>query len=103
MAQTITADNYETVVEKSAGLVLLDVWAPWCVPCKIIDPIVEAAAERSGVELLKLNIEDLPELAGKLGIGGLPTVRLLRGGRTIFEAVGTLDPHRLAAALDAAL
>ena len=103
MLHVVTNENYNEVVEKSSGLVLLDVWAPWCAPCKAIEPMVEEATTRAGIVLAKLNVEELPELASRIGIGGLPTIRLMRNGQTIFEAVGTVDRGRLDAALAAAV
>jgi len=105
MATVVTAQNYAEVVEKSALPVLLDVWAEWCAPCRALEPILEEIEKTYNGKLVvaKLNADEDQELSQKLGVYGLPTVRLFKGGKIVFEAVGLPDKTKLIAAIDAAL
>ena len=107
MANVMTFDgtNFETEVLGSDVPVLVDFWAPWCGPCKMIGPIVEElAAEYDGkAKVGKVNVDDNQELAGKFGIRGIPTVMLFKGGEVAGSFVGLRPKEDLAGALDEAL
>ena len=81
--------NFEELVLKSDKKVLLDFWAPWCGPCKMIAPIVEEiAAERSDIILGKVNVDEEMELAVRFGIASIPTLLVVKGGQVAAKAIG---------------
>ena len=98
----VTDDSFETDVINSSGHVLVDYWAEWCGPCKMIAPILEEiASEYSGkVKIAKLNIDDNPQTPPKYGIRGIPTLMLFKNGEIEATKVGALSKSQLAAFLD---
>ena len=102
---TFDAQNFETEVVNSDVPVLVDFWAPWCGPCKMIGPIVEElAGEYEGkAKVGKVNVDDNQDLAAKFGIRGIPTVMLFKGGEVAGSFVGLRPKEDLAGALDEAL
>ena len=105
MVQAVTKQTYAQLVEQSAKPVLLDVWASWCQPCRAIEPMIEElrVAFDDQLAVVKLNADEEPELASQLGVMGLPTVRVLKGGQPRFESVGSVDKAKLADAVGAAI
>ena len=90
MAYTnITKANFEAEVVNNPNTVLLDFWAPWCGPCRMVAPIVEEiAAENEDVTLGKINIDEEMELAVKFGIVSIPTLIVMEKGEVTGKAVG---------------
>lgn len=86
----ITQDNFEKEVLKSEKPVLIDFWAPWCVPCKIIAPMVEELSSElsSSVKVGKANVDDNPELATALSVLNIPTLVLFKNGEEASRIVG---------------
>lgn len=86
----ITRENFEREVLKSNKPVLIDFWAPWCVPCKILTPTVERLAEelKGKISIAKCNIDDSPDLATDLFILNIPTLILFKGGEEAARIVG---------------
>ncbi len=87
---TITNENYEQEVNQTAVPVLLDFWATWCGPCRMLSPIVDEIAEEIGdaAKIGKINVDEQPELAKKFGIMSIPTLVVIKNGETASKEVG---------------
>ena len=86
----VTQENFEKEVLKSEKPVLVDFWAPWCMPCKIIAPAVEkiAGEMKVQVKVMKANVDEAPEIATQLSIFNIPTLVLFKGGAEVARIVG---------------
>ena len=98
----LTDDTFEKEVINSSNLVLVDYWAEWCGPCKMIAPILEEiASEYTGkVRVAKLNIDENPQTPPRYGIRGIPTLMLFKDGNVEATKVGALSKSQLTAFLD---
>ncbi len=85
----ITNANFKEEVLESDKKVLVDFWAPWCGPCRMVSPIVEEiAAENSGIKVAKVNIDEQPQLASQYGVMSIPTLIVFENGDIADKAVG---------------
>ena len=97
----VQQDNW-CEVESSSKPVLVDFWAEWCPPCRMLAPTFEKLAANYGDQIIfaKVNVDELPEVAGQYGIRSIPTLLLLRGGEVLEELVGARPYQDLARVLD---
>ncbi|MBO6290775.1 MAG: thioredoxin [Selenomonas sp.] len=87
--QVITKDNFDSEVLKAKGTVLIDFWASWCGPCRMLSPVVdEVAEEHADVKVGKINIDDEPGLAQQFDVMSIPTLMVFRNGEKVGESVG---------------
>lgn len=94
MIKDITDDNFENEVLKSDQLVLVDFWAPWCGPCKMLTPILEQiSSERKDIKIVKMNIDDNTTTPSKLGIRSIPTMMIYKDGENVATKLGALPKN----------
>jgi thioredoxin len=95
--KTVTDDSFDTDVLQSSKPVLVDYWAEWCGPCKMVAPVLEAIAEEHGdkIDIVKLNVDDNPEVARKYGILNIPTLGIFQNGEVVKELVGARSKSAL--------
>ena len=94
----VTDANFEAEVEKHDGLAIVDFWATWCGPCRMIAPALEEIAEQLGdkVKIVKLNVDENPNVAAKYGIMSIPTLMMFKNGEIASRQVGAAPKQKLA-------
>ena len=98
---TVTKDNFDTVTAENS-LVLLDFWAVWCGPCKMIAPLLtQIAEERDDVVIGKVDVDSEMELAMQFGVASIPTLVVIKDGKPAGKAVGYMPKEKILALLDA--
>jgi thioredoxin 1 len=100
--RVLTDENWETEVLKAEGPVLVDFWAPWCPPCRMIAPAIEAVGDRYAgrARVGKLNVDDHPVTAARYGIRSIPTLLMFQGGQVVEQRVGALPQGEIESLLE---
>ncbi len=98
---TLSDDSFAEEVEQSDGITVVDFWAPWCGPCKMVAPVIEElATEYEGrVRFGKLNVDDAPGVAGRYGIRSIPTIGIFKDGEAVDGVVGAVPKTMLEEAI----
>ena len=88
-AININKNNFQNEIMDSEKTVLLDFWAPWCAPCRMVVPIIEEiVSERPDIKVGKINVDEQPELASKFGIMSIPTLVVMKNGKIVQQVSG---------------
>jgi thioredoxin 1 len=100
----VTDTNFQAEVLESTEAVLVDFWAPWCGPCRIVAPhLEELNAEREDLRVVKLNVDENPQTAARYNVMSIPTLLLFKNGEVAHQIIGALPKQRLVQELDPAL
>ncbi len=95
-AITITNENFQAEVLDVKGTVLIDFWAPWCGPCRMLSPLIdEVAAAHSEVKVGKINVDEQQELAAQFGVMSIPTLVVFKDGQKVNESVGLIPKENI--------
>ncbi len=98
--QDVTDSNFQAEVIESDQPVLVDFWAPWCGPCRVVGPVLEEiAGERSDLKIVKLNVDENQETAAKFGVLSIPTMIVFKAGSNVKTIVGAYPKKKLEAEL----
>ncbi len=105
MAVEITDANFADLVQKSDKPVMIDFWAEWCGPCRMVGPIVEEMSNEYGEKALigKVNVDENPDVSAKFGIRNIPTIIFVKGGQMVDKSVGAVPKNVLTEKMDALL
>lgn len=97
MAKEVNVRNFEEEVLKSDLPVLVDFWAPWCAPCRMVAPVLEEISKeyQGKIKVCKVNVDESPELASRYGIMSIPTLLVFKGGIIVEQAVGAMPKQDL--------
>ena len=93
---TITKENFQSEVIDSPSTVLVDFWAPWCGPCRMLSPVVDKLAdELTDVKICKINIDEQPELASAFNVMSIPTLVVIKSGKPTASSVGVVSREKI--------
>ena len=97
MSVSVTDQNFEAEVLQADGPVVVDFWAEWCGPCKVMSPLVDELANELGgkVKIAKINIDENPNAPTKYGVRGIPTFMVFKGGQLVDTKVGSMSKTQL--------
>ena len=99
-AINVNKNNFDQEILNSDKTVLLDFWASWCGPCRMVSPIVdEIAAERSDIKVGKINVDEQPELAARFGVMSIPTQVVMNNGKVVNQVTGARPKAQILAML----
>src|SRR5437660_5777504 len=99
----VTDINFDAEVIEAEGAVLVDFWAPWCGPCRVVSPVLEEiAAERDDLRVVKMNVDENQQTAASFEILSIPTMILFRNGQAVKKVIGAYPKKRLQAELEPA-
>ena len=100
----VTDTNFQAEVIESEQPVLVDFWAPWCGPCRVVGPVLEEiAAERDDLRIVKLNTDENPQVSAEYQVLSIPTLILFKDGQPVHKVVGAYPKRKLEAELEPAL
>ncbi len=104
-AAAVTASNFEKEVLQSTVPVLIDFWAVWCGPCRMVAPHVDAVAKEfeGKAKVVKVNVDEEPEIASKYGIMSIPTLMIFKNGQVVDQIIGAVPKNVIAGKLTKAL
>jgi thioredoxin 1 len=92
----VTDINFDVEVIEADGPVLVDFWAPWCGPCRVVAPVLEEiASERAGLRIVKLDIDENPQTAARFQVLSIPTMILFKGGEPVNTVIGAYPKKKL--------
>ena len=105
MAKEVTDTSFEADVLNSTSPVVVDFWAVWCGPCRMVSPIVDELAEeyKGKVDFVKLNVDENPAVSMQYGIRSIPTLLLFKGGKPVDQVIGAVPKKELRKHVDAVL
>ena len=100
----VTDSNFQAEVLENDKPVLVDFWAPWCGPCRIVAPhLEELAGEREDLRIVKLNVDDNPQTAAQYNVMSIPMLLLFKNGQPVHQIIGAMPKSRLVQEIDPAL
>jgi thioredoxin 1 len=101
--QDVTDTNFQAEVIEAAEPVLVDFWAPWCGPCRVVGPVLEEIAQERGLRVVKLNVDENQVTAAKYEVLSIPTMILFKNGAAATKIIGAYPKRKLEAELEPAL